>query len=108
MWSWIIKVTLISLLLIFLLHYLYSFFKITLTAPKLKDLVNKPEAKYNTIYKSLQSTSDEGSLNLGDDDNAQETLTNNRSRLATFYEAKIKKNRLLTGNYSELDSEFTS
>jgi len=47
-------------------------------------------------------------LNLGDDDNAQETLTNNRSRLATFYEAKIKKNRLLTGNYSELDSEFTS
>ena len=47
-------------------------------------------------------------LNLGDDDNAQEILTNNRSRLATFYEAKIKKNRLLTGNYSELDSEFTS
>jgi hypothetical protein len=68
MWSWIIKVTLISLLLIFLLHYLYSFFKITLTAPKLKDLVNKPEAKYNTIYRSIQSTSDGGSLNLGDDE----------------------------------------
>ena len=80
MWSWIIKVTLISLLLIFLLHYLYSFFKITLTAPKLKDLVNKPEAKYNTIYKSLQSTSDEGSLNLGDDDTLLGNTNNSGSK----------------------------
>jgi len=66
MWSWIIKVTLFSLLLIFLIHYLYSFFKTTLTSPKLKDLVNKPQVKYNTIYKSLQNTSDGGSANLGD------------------------------------------
>ena len=66
MWSWIIKVTIFSLLLIFLIHYLYAFFKTTLTAPKLKDLVNKPQAKYNTIYKSLQNTSDGGSSNLGD------------------------------------------
>jgi hypothetical protein len=81
MWSWIIKVTLISLLLIFLLHYLYSFFKITLTAPKLKDLVNKPEAKYNTIYKSLQSTSDGTSLNLGDDEILSSNVThNNKSK----------------------------
>lgn len=81
MWSWIIKVTLISLLLIFLLHYLYSFFKITLTAPKLKDLVNKPEAKYNTIYKSLQSTSDGSSLNLGNDEILSSNVThNNKSK----------------------------
>jgi hypothetical protein len=68
MWSWIIKVTIFSLLLIFLIHYLYAFFKTTLTAPKLKDLVNKPQAKYNTIYKSLQNTADGGSSNLGDRD----------------------------------------
>jgi len=37
-----------------------------LTVPKLKDLVNKPQAKYNTIYKSLQNTTVDGSLNLGD------------------------------------------
>ena len=65
MWGWIIKVTLISLLLIFLLHYLYSFFKTNLTSPKLKDLVNKPQAKYNTIYNSLKSAGDSGSENLG-------------------------------------------
>ncbi len=68
MWSWIIKVTIFSLLLIFLIHYLYTFFKTTLTAPKLKDLVNKPQAKYNTIYKSLQNTADGRSANLGDRD----------------------------------------
>ena len=67
MWGWIIKVTIISLLLIFLLHYLYSFFKTTLTSPKLKDLVNKPQAKYNTIYNSLKSAGDGGSQNLGED-----------------------------------------
>jgi hypothetical protein len=60
MWSWIIKVTVVSLLLIFLIHYLYTFLKTTLTAPKLKDLVNKPQAKYNTIYTSLQNTADSG------------------------------------------------
>jgi hypothetical protein len=69
MWGWIIKVTMISLLLIFLLHYLYSFFKTTLTSPKLKDLVNKPQAKYNTIYNSLKSAGDGGKQNLGEDTN---------------------------------------
>jgi len=67
MWGWIIKVTMISLLLIFLLHYLYSFFKTTLTSPKLKDLVNKPQAKYDTIYNSLKSAGDGGKQNLGED-----------------------------------------
>ena len=67
MWGWIIKVTMISLLLIFLLHYLYSFFKTTLTSPKLKDLVNKPQEKYNTIYNSLKSTGDVGIENVCED-----------------------------------------
>ena len=75
MWSWIIKVTIFSLLLIFLIHYLYSFFKTTLTAPKLKDLVNKPQAKYNTIYKSLQNTADGGSANLGERDSEDKNNT---------------------------------
>ena len=67
MWSWIIKVTMVSLLFIFLLHYLYSFFKTTLTSPKLKDLVNKPQEKYNTIYNSLKSTGDVGIENVCED-----------------------------------------
>jgi len=80
MWGWIIKVTMISLLLIFLLHYLYSFFKTTLTSPKLKDLVNKPQEKYNTIYNSLKSAGDGGVQNLGDDtNNNSESINNSNS-----------------------------
>jgi hypothetical protein len=55
MWSWIFKVSIVSFLFIFLLHYLYSFFKTTLTSPKIKDLVNKPMRKYDSIYDSLQN-----------------------------------------------------
>jgi hypothetical protein len=76
---WIIKVTMISLLLIFLLHYLYSFFKTTLTSPKLKDLVNKPQEKYNTIYNSLRSAGEGGIQNLGEDDNNSNTNNNSNS-----------------------------
>lgn len=55
MWSWIFKVAVVSFLFIFLLHYLYSFFKTTLTSPKIKDLVIKPMRKYDSIYDSLEN-----------------------------------------------------
>jgi hypothetical protein len=43
----------VSLLLIVLVHYLYSFFKNTLTVPKMRDLVNKPMERYNEIYTTI-------------------------------------------------------
>jgi hypothetical protein len=51
--KWII----ISLTLIFLIHYLYIFLMNTLTVPKLKDLVNKPTEQYKDIFASLQQAS---------------------------------------------------
>jgi hypothetical protein len=53
MWYWIIKVSILSLILIYLLHYLYSFFVSTLTIPKVKDLVTIPQEKYNEMFLSL-------------------------------------------------------
>ena len=46
---WTVQWITISLVLIMLIHYLYSFFKNTLTVPKVKDLVNKPTERYNEI-----------------------------------------------------------
>uniref|UniRef100_A0A6C0EW52 Uncharacterized protein n=1 Tax=viral metagenome TaxID=1070528 RepID=A0A6C0EW52_9ZZZZ len=109
MWSWIIKVTIFSLLLIFLIHYLYAFFKTTLTSPKLKDLVNKPQAKYNTIYKSLQNTLDGGSLNLGDGDDVNNNSTlsktsNMKSELMKYVKelssSSSSSSDVLTSNYT--------
>ena len=55
MWLWIGKISLLSLLLIFLIHYLYIFFLQNLTTPKVKDLVNRPNEQYENIMKSLRS-----------------------------------------------------
>jgi hypothetical protein len=50
MLSWIIQISIISIILIFLVHYLFNFFKETLTVPKIKDLVNVPNKKYENMY----------------------------------------------------------
>lgn len=65
MWYWVIKVSILSLIFIFLLHYLYSFFISTLTVPKVKDLVTLPQEKYNEMFQSLH---DPTSNNLNKND----------------------------------------
>jgi uncharacterized protein (UPF0333 family) len=47
---WTIQVTILSFILIFLIHHLIHFFKSNLTVPKIKDLVNSSSEKYNNIY----------------------------------------------------------
>ena len=54
--TWIIQWTIISLVLIILIHYLYIFFKTTLTVPKIKDLVNRPHQQYRDIMNTIQTS----------------------------------------------------
>ena len=51
--GWIIQVTALSLCLIAVMHYLYIFFKTTLTVPKVKDLVNRPQKQYDALFKGV-------------------------------------------------------
>ena len=57
MLSWIIQITFISVILIFLVHHLIHFFKTTLTVPKIKDLVNSPNNEYKNIYEIIKNNS---------------------------------------------------
>jgi hypothetical protein len=57
MLSWVIQITFISIILIFLVHHLINFFKSTLTVPKIKDLVNTPTQKYENMYNIIQKNS---------------------------------------------------
>ena len=57
--AWTIQWTILSLVLIILLHYLYSFFIETLTVPKVKDLVNKPIERYNDILSDISKKSND-------------------------------------------------
>jgi hypothetical protein len=52
---WVIQTTVLSLLFIFLIHHLFTFFKNTLTTPKVKDFVHIPTEKYDAIYTVLQN-----------------------------------------------------
>lgn len=52
---WTIQITVISIVLIFLVHHLINFFKSTLTVPKIKDLVNTPNQKYEDMYNIINN-----------------------------------------------------
>jgi len=54
--GWIFQVTVISLCFIAVIHYLYIFFKTTLTVPKVKDLVNRPQQQYEELFKGITNT----------------------------------------------------
>lgn len=56
MLSWILQITIISFVLIFLVHYLFNFFKSTLTVPKIKDLVNSPTQKYESMFNVISKS----------------------------------------------------
>ena len=50
---WFIKTTIISIVLISVVHYLYLFFKDVLTQPKVKDLLDEPRKEYNSIIETM-------------------------------------------------------
>ena len=56
MLPWIIQMSTISLILIILVHYLFTFFKTNLTIPKVKDLVNKPQRQYEALFDTMKNT----------------------------------------------------
>ena len=55
MFIWSLQISIFSIILIFLVHHLITFFKSTLTVPKIKDLVNAPAQKYETMWNVMGS-----------------------------------------------------
>ena len=54
---WTFQITIVSIILIFLVHYIIVFLTSNLTVPKVKDLVNMPTQKYETMLSALSSKS---------------------------------------------------
>ena len=95
MLSWIIQATIISIVLIFLVHYLFDFFKSTLTVPKIKDLVNTPTQKYDNMFSIISK---------GNYDNNLVTNTNSNTNLSDNYEYTMKD--LLPKPENDMKSEL--
>ena len=54
MFLWTIKATVVSLMLIALLHYIYNYAIVAFTSPAVKDLVERPKEEYETMMKTIQ------------------------------------------------------
>ena len=63
---WVIQVMIVSFVIIFILHNLYFFFKETLTIPKMKDMVKRPQQRYDTLFRELRMHNEEHSNNAAD------------------------------------------
>lgn len=81
MLSWIIQITIVSIILIFLVHHLINFFKSTLTVPKIKDLVNTPSIKYENMYNIIKNKDNDnnGIINNGIINDGNNGLINGKS-----------------------------
>lgn len=69
----VVQMTAISLCLIAVVHYLYVFFKTTLTVPKVKDLVNRPQKQYDAIFKAMGEMKAGGGSNGSNSSNSSTT-----------------------------------
>jgi len=61
---WVIQSMIVSFVIIFVLHNLYIFFKETLTVPKMKDLVKRPQQKYDTLFRELRNMQNQESNSI--------------------------------------------
>lgn len=68
MLSLIIQFTIVSVIFIFVIHYLINFFRDNLTVPKIKDLVNAPNKKYENMFNVISSSQTETSPKYNDYD----------------------------------------
>ena len=94
---WIIQQTIISIVLIISVHYIYIFFKNNLTIPKTKDLVNKPREQYKKIYNSLKK---------GKED-SKEMKNELKNYLKTLTAYKIKKTENKTDGIQTAENIFS-
>ena len=107
MLSWVIQITVISIILIFLVHHLINFFKSTLTVPKIKDLVNTPIQKYENMYNIIQKNSNTSSYESEDytliDLLPKEEGPTMKSELKNFLKKQLHTSNESGTNISSLD-----
>jgi len=97
---WTLQITVISIILIFLVHHLILFFKSTLTVPKVKDLVNAPVQKYESIYNTISSSSN----TTNPITQPTHDIQSMKDELKNFLKTKIKEDTSGTSSIASLDA----
>jgi len=107
---WTLQITVISIILIFLVHHLILFFKSTLTVPKVKDLVHAPAQKYENIYNTISSRDYTDSLLPSDVGIIPPVhdVKSMKDELKSFLKSKTSSSDTGTTNIATLDSFSSS
>jgi hypothetical protein len=111
MLSWIIQITIISIVLIFLVHYLFNFFKSTLTVPKIKDLVNAPTQNYENMFNIISKSNSADIFNTNSNKNSEYSLTDLLPKSENDMKSELKnflKKQLNTTNSTNSTNNTTS
>lgn len=89
--------SIISFIFIYLIHYLLTFFKSTLTVPKVKDLVDIPKQKYQEMYNIINNGETEHLKNHNGNNDENYTLidllpnqeSNMKNELKSFLKSQL-------------------
>ena len=98
MLTWVIQISIISIIFIFLVHHLLMFFKTTLTVPKIKDLVNSSNQKYQNIYDTISHKTNVTSYTNIDLLPTEENIISEENNMKNELKSFLKKQ--LNGNNS--------
>ena len=101
--AWVIQISIISFLFIFLVHHLITFLKSTLTIPKIKDLVDSPSEKYKNIYAQLSNNSNK--FTSEQPTKEKEAVPIKESSMKRDLKSFLKKQ--LNADQSELATDYT-
>jgi type II secretory pathway component PulC len=108
MLPWIIQMSIISLILIILVHYLFTFFKTNLTIPKVKDLVNKPQEQYEKLFDNMSQKNIKQKIPIHENDTMKDELKNYLKELSGKKSNEPKTNVNQMGGLMTVDTMGSS
>ena len=100
---WILQQTIISLIIIVLIHSIYTFLQKNLTTPKIRDLVNIPNDKYKDIYKTINQD-DKNEINTASMKNELQSYLKELSK----DNKEVKKETNIASNNNIFADNFTT
>lgn len=80
----IIYSVVVSIIIIFVIHNIFEYFKSTLTTPKVKDLINKPKSEYDRINRIINSSENSSSTSINELPNISDFITDNDRQNTTY------------------------
>ena len=101
---WISQQIIISLIIIVLIHSIYTFLQNNLTTPKIRDLVNISNEKYKDIYKTIE---EEGTKDVNTASMKNE-LQSYLKELSTTNSNAPKESTTIASNNNVFATNFTT